>query len=272
MKKILLACDLNRTVLPDGPAPVSGNAYKYFKKFVEKKDVAFSYMTGMHLSKSVNAIEKFDVPYPDYLVCDVGTSLYVQRNGNYKNYDEWQEKFRSEWRKLDRNFAYKVLSKISYLRIQEKENQSEFKLSFYFPVIIKRETIDRQVKGVLSNIDFNFQAVISYNIIDKVGYLDVLPKSATKGHALEFMQSIFDFKEENIVYAGDSGNDIEPLTIGYKGIIVNNADKDFKNEVLRVAEEKGLIDKIYLAKGGYRKMNGNYVAGILEGLEYFGFV
>jgi hypothetical protein len=42
--------------------------------------------------------------------------------------------------------------------------------------------------------------------------------------------------------------------------------------VKKIATEKNILDKIYFAKDGFSGMNGNYVAGILEGLNYFGFL
>ena len=71
------------------------------------------------------------------------------------------------------------------------------------------------------------------------------------------------------VFAGDSGNDMPVLTSGLQSILVRNAEEDIKAEAIQSLKRKGLEDKLYLAHGGFLGMNGNYAAGVLEGLVHF---
>ena len=84
--------------------------------------------------------------------------------------------------------------------------------------------------------------------------LDILPQNSGKGNALSFVLKKYYAKESRILIAGDSGNDLEMLSLGYPSVIVGNAEKELqslKNTPL-----------LYKAKGCY-------AAGIKEGWEFF---
>jgi hypothetical protein len=52
-------------------------------------------------------------------------------------------------------------------------------------------------------------------------------------------------------------------------VIVANASADLIRQARQLASEAGTTPHLYVAKGGYQGMNGNYSAGILEGLAHF---
>ena len=104
-----------------------------------------------------------------------------------------------------------------------------------------------------------------------IGLLDILPKYSTKITALEYLRKKLGLEKEEIIYCGDSGNDILPLTFGYRSILVRNSIDEVKNTVKRSLEQKGISDRLYIAKGCQR-LNGYYVSGIIEGLINFGII
>lgn len=71
-----------------------------------------------------------------------------------------------------------------------------------------------------------------------------------------------------MIYAGDSGNDILPLTYGYKGILVKNAPDEVKEEVLNIAKAAQISELVYVASGQYDE-DGNYASGVIEGIKHF---
>ncbi|BBO66108.1 hypothetical protein DSCA_00380 [Desulfosarcina alkanivorans] len=80
--------------------------------------------------------------------------------------------------------------------------------------------------------------------------------------------------QENIdslstVFAGDSGNDLDALTSGLPVILVKNASRDVYQATFDKLKSMGLQERLYLAKGNFMEMNGNYAAGVLEGLAHF---
>jgi hypothetical protein len=50
---------------------------------------------------------------------------------------------------------------------------------------------------------------------------------------------------------------------------VANAMPSVAKEALAAAQAAGQLDNLYLAKGGFLDMNGNYSAGILEGVAHY---
>ena len=52
-------------------------------------------------------------------------------------------------------------------------------------------------------------------------------------------------------------------------MLVANAEEDVRQRVLEIASSRDALDSLYLASGGFLGMNGNYSAGILEGVAHF---
>ena len=71
------------------------------------------------------------------------------------------------------------------------------------------------------------------------------------------------------VFCGDSGNDIFPLTAGFAGVLVRNADGQLVASV-KAAMEKDPELRAYFAKGGFRGLSGYYTSGVIEGAYHYG--
>jgi len=78
-----------------------------------------------------------------------------------------------------------------------------------------------------------------------------------------------DFGYSNTVFCGDSGNDIEVLISPIPSVLVANSQAPVCELAIKLANENGRADKLYIAKGGFHGMNGNYAAGILEGIAHY---
>ena len=77
------------------------------------------------------------------------------------------------------------------------------------------------------------------------------------------------FDLTNTVFAGDSGNDLAVLTSHIKSVLVGNACSRVREDSLQQALNMGEANALYFAKGGFLGMNGNYSAGILEGVAHY---
>ena len=101
------------------------------------------------------------------------------------------------------------------------------------------------------------------------GLLDVLPERATKYHAIRFLMGHKGFSEQDTVFAGDSGNDLPVLSSSLRTVLVANAAEEVREEAQHLSATRGTSDSLYLARGDFLGMNGNYSAGILEGIAHF---
>jgi hypothetical protein len=77
------------------------------------------------------------------------------------------------------------------------------------------------------------------------------------------------FSYLNTVFCGDSGNDIEVLASPIPAVLVANSQPDVRELARRLAEEMGYVEQLYIASGDFMGMNGNYSAGILEGVAHY---
>lgn len=263
----ILATDLDRTLLPNGSWERDDDAIDLFNELTEQHDVLVVYVTGRNLQLTEKAIQEFGVRFPHVLVGDVGTSIRQYENGEWKFDDGWIEhvkKASPRWSAADIKAA---IAGVEGIQEQEREHLNPFKQSYYVTHDKKDqilEEIDRLVKGKFDEV-----IIYSYDSQDGKGLLDFLPDSATKQTALEYVAEEFESKKGDVLFCGDSGNDIFPLTAGFRGVLVRNADDQLVRNVKRALDENSDL-KVYFAKGNFQGLNGYYTSGVIEGAYHYG--
>jgi hydroxymethylpyrimidine pyrophosphatase-like HAD family hydrolase len=152
---------------------------------------------------------------------------------------------------------------------QESAKQGRFKCSFYAPVSVDTDALKQRMQERLNR--HNLAAHIVWSIDDnrQLGLVDVLPDRASKLHALRFLMQHSGFSLNNTLFAGDSGNDLEVLTSDIPAVLVANATDSIRTQARNLCKAAGTEQAFYAAQGGFRGMNGNYSAGLLEGLVHF---
>ncbi len=267
--KLLLMCDLDRTVIPNGQEPVSLQAMDLFKNFVKQKTVILAYASGRSLQLIKSAIKEYGLPFPSIAVGDVGTSIYECKQGKYRKNTGWSDKISGDWRGKTGKDINKIVCGILELTLQEKEKQNTFKQSYYIdPEDITGDLL-KKIETRLKNARIAAQVVSSIDQTQKIGFIDIVPRSADKKHALQYLEKFLKLSRRQIIFAGDSGNDVQALASGYNAIVVANARKEIKMRVRALSRKQSIISSIYFAHGGFKGMNGNYSAGILEGIAHF---
>jgi len=266
---VLLCTDLDRTVLPNGPWEESARARTLFRRFSARDEVRLAYVSGRHKELIQEAVSAYDIPVPDYAIGDVGTTIYEVRDGAWLEWAEWWDDIGPDWAGMERNELAALFGDLSELRLQEPEKQNRYKLSYYTSAELDRPALFKRMEARLAEADVRANLIWSVDELTHVGLLDVLPASANKVHAIRFLVERKGYDESRTVFAGDSGNDLPALTSGMQAVLVANANGEVRSEALQVVNDKGIEDKLYLARGGFLGMNGNYSAGILEGLAHF---
>jgi len=267
---MILATDLDRTLLPNGPDEFSGELDTFFEKIAEA-GISLWYVTGRNIEQFQEAKKKFGVCDPQYLIAHVGTRIYEHDGKHLIEMDSWSDHVHELNPHWQREQIISLMPFADYadagLREQEDENQNAFKVSLYLDDHDKKDEVVRTIRTRLANDGIEPDIIWSFDPLkDDVGLIDILPKGATKLGALQFLEEHTGRVKQDIIYAGDSGNDLAPLTAGYRVIVVNNAPDDVKQEVRNTASNKA-----YIAKGG-EYGDGNYANGVLEGLQHFGVV
>ncbi|KPK10916.1 MAG: haloacid dehalogenase [Myxococcales bacterium SG8_38] len=267
--EVLLCSDLDRTIIPNGPQPESPRARPLLRAVAERPELTLSYVTGRHRALLIQALEEYELPIPDYAIGDVGTTIYEIEDGRWHLWERWSEEIAVDWRGCHHDDLQRMFSDLELLRLQESEKQNVFKLSYYAPADIERQGLLDEMNERLDAEGIRASLIWSIDEMKHVGLLDVLPKRATKKHAIEFLMKNKGFGIEQTVFAGDSGNDLPALTSGLQAVLVKNAIDEVRNAAVERAEANGCRERLYLAQGGFLGMNGNYSAGVLEGLVHF---
>jgi len=266
---ILLCSDLDRTLLPNGPQPESPKARKLLRMLAGHPEVTLAYVSGRHKGLLQQAIDEYDLPQPDYAIGDVGTTIYETGDSEWRPWTSWHAEIAADWRGRTRADLQQCLAGVEQLRLQEAAKQNVFKLSYYAPADAEPDELLERVRERLEAEGVHASLIWSVDEMADVGLLDVLPEHATKLHAVEFLMQQKNFTPQQTVFAGDSGNDLPVLTSGLQAVLVGNARDVVREEALQGVQLAGHQTSLYLARGGLLGMNGNYSAGVLEGLVHF---
>jgi HAD superfamily hydrolase (TIGR01484 family) len=269
LPKILLCSDLDRTLIPNGYQEESAHARPVFRQLAANANIYLAYVSGRDKQLIIDAIEEFYLPEPDYAIGDVGTTLYRITNGNWQLSDEWGDEIGTDWKGLSWKELAEFLEDIDDIQLQEPEKQSQYKLSFYTDQDVDHPHLKQKIHLVLAQKGLLANIIWSVDEIRTNGLLDIIPARANKLHAIEFLMKQEQFSEENTLFAGDSGNDLDVLTSGLQAILVKNAMDEVRKEAIETLSAKHMMHQLYLPKGNFRGMNGNYAAGVLEGLVHF---
>jgi HAD superfamily hydrolase (TIGR01484 family) len=268
-KRILICTDLDRTLLPNGKQPESPGARGAFTRLVSRPEVTLAYVSGRHRELVEDAIRDYELPLPDWVIGDVGTTIYQVRAGAWLHWPEWEQEVSADWRGLTADNLRPLFSDLQSLRLQEESKQNRYKLSYYLPLPTDIRALKKEMSRRLNLASMAASLIYSVDEAASTGLLDVLPALATKLHAVEFLMQHQGFDYANTVFAGDSGNDLPVLASAVPSVLVANADGDVIEQAKTQALQQGTMAALYLAQGGFLGMNGNYSAGILEGVAHY---
>jgi sucrose-6F-phosphate phosphohydrolase len=263
----ILATDLDRTLLPNGRWAPDERAIDLFNQLTAASGVAVVYVTGRNLALTERAIEEYGVRHPDVLCGDVGTSIRRYRGGHWHRDEGWESHVHRSSPRWSAQAIREAVARVAGLVEQEPEHLNPFKQSYY----VDHGSRERILAEIAERVEGRYDEVTiySYDSEDDKGLLDFLPNSATKQTALEYVARAFGAPREEVVFCGDSGNDIFPLTAGFSGVLVRNADEQLVQQVQSAqAADPGL--RVYYARGGFNGLNGYYTSGVIEGAFHYG--
>ncbi len=268
-ERLLLCSDLDRTLLPNGPQPESPQARPLLRRLAAHPDLILAYVSGRHLALIEQAIAEYDLPRPQFAVGDVGTSIYRLVGGEWRLWDQWSQYIATDWAGHRADDLAPLFADIGIIALQEPEKQNRFKLSYYADPAHDHVALLADMRRRLQARGVRASLMWSVDETTATGLLDVLPASATKLGAVRFLMAELGIGETRTLFAGDSGNDLPVLTSGIPAVLVANVISEVRDEAEWGAQAAGHADRLYVARGGFLGMNGNYAAGVLEGLAHF---
>jgi sucrose-phosphate synthase len=240
----LFVTDVDNTLIGDADALKA--LFEYTEAAGDK--LLFAVATGRRLGSALAELEKWNIPEPDFLIASVGTEIY---SGSKRVLDtSWRKHINYRWEpdKIRKEIARAFRG----IELQPDIDQREFKISYIMTdpkIAPSKAKIMRHLrqKRLLANVVFSLGQ-----------FIDIIPIRASKGLAVRQLAFRWGLPMENIVVAGDSGNDEDMLKGDTYGIVVKNYSPE-------IEKLRDVSTKIYFAEQERAK-------GILEGLQHFGFL
>ncbi len=236
----LIVTDLDNTLAGDVEALA-----EFASILDEHEDIGFGIATGRHLDSALELIGELGLPRPDVLDTCAGTQLHY---GEKLTPDgSWQQQIGYAWKRAE---IRELLDPLPGFYPQPQNDQSEFKVSYE----IDPETSPKvsEIKKRLREAGLRAKVVLSLGM-----YLDIIPVRGGSEMSMRHVMWKWGFSPENVLVAGDSGNDAGMLLGRTLGVVVGNHSKELKRLKNR--------PRVYFAEGCHAR-------GIIEGIQYYNFL
>ncbi|MET0064899.1 MAG: HAD-IIB family hydrolase [Candidatus Thiodiazotropha sp.] len=267
---LLICTDLDRTLLPNGHQPESPGARDAFARLCGSRQVSLAFVSGRDRGLVEQAMAEYELPRPDYVIADVGSTLYaLDDQGGWNAMQEWYDAIAPDWAGYDHAALRQLFEEWPELELQEEEKQNRFKLSFYASPDLDADALRQRMYNRLQSLGVSAHLIWSVDETTATGLLDLLPESAGKYPSIDFLRRHLGYQIESVMFSGDSGNDLDVLVSPVPSVLVANAVPEVQSEALKQVAERGTAAQFYQATGGYLGMNGYYSAGILEGVHHY---
>ncbi|MEZ0260030.1 MAG: HAD-IIB family hydrolase [Alphaproteobacteria bacterium] len=247
--RLILFADFDYTVHdPDNPQH-DGVLDEYLCELKgQGVEVYMCYVTGRSHANFIEKIAPLAVPRPDFAICGVGTQMFDFSHGAV--YEKWhahlviQEEagWHNEQVQADMRAFFDARGTIA----------PEVDPAWVLPHKISY-LVDKMLVEDLAALQVHFaEAGHKVNLVySEQKFLDILPAGCNKGLAIDWFvreHHIQPSKDDIIVFAGDSGNDIagfasEALT---HRIVVGN-----RHELVNALAQSGLLERCMHMKDGF---------------------
>jgi sucrose-phosphate synthase len=238
---VMLASDIDNTLTGCAPSAALFNAW------IARDRPMFAVATGRSLPEARRILRDWNLPSPRVFITSVGTEVYLpDAEGRLCLDERFAQKLDAGWQ---RDRVERALKEFGF-NWQARVEQRRWKLSGFGDMRTARR-LERHLarRGVAAQI------VASHGRL-----IDVLPLAAGKGPAVCAAARRLGMPMDRVVVAGDSGNDFDMLQAVEdgpgRGILVGNAMDGLR--------ERLSGRRLYHARAAH-------AAGVLEGLETFGF-
>jgi sucrose-6F-phosphate phosphohydrolase len=259
----MLASDLDGTLIPRTDIPDYAEPLARFKEvFKTRSDCMLAYVTGRGLDLAREGIRQTGLPRPDVMVCDVGTSIYHFKSGEWQPDESYRQSMQQQLGAASMQETTALLREYEGITPQEPEQQAEFKNSFYMDLSRTDRSVVDAIQGRLKQQGFQISPIYSVDPLRQCGLLDLLPGGTGKDFSLFYLSRLFDLPQNQLLFSGDSGNDMRAFLSGFSAIAVGNTPDAVKEEA-RTRRQKGT--RLYIS-------NAPLINGVLEGMRHYGML
>jgi sucrose-6F-phosphate phosphohydrolase len=256
------ATDLDGTLIPLTKHPQNQTDLAAVARLLCEHQLSTVFVTGRHYESVKTAMAEHALPQPDWIICDVGTTILKRtENGTFQPVDTYATHLAARISACPADEIATIHTDIPALRLQESEKQGPFKVSFYSAA----ETLIATTNAVaeyLENHNAPWSIISSVDPFNGDGLIDLLPMGVSKSYAIDWWAAQQNLTADQVIFAGDSGNDIAALTAGYRAIVVSNAAAEIVQQTTSKHNDAAWTDRLFLS-------STPATSGVVEGLRHF---
>lgn len=240
-REFVLATDLDGTFL-GGSEEDRRSLYDLIEE--NRPTFGLIFVTGRDPEFIAELCDERGVPWPDYVIGDVGTTIAeVTPNRGISPIKPLEEDIASRWN--DSGDKVREILK-DHPGLQLQPTSFRYRVSYD----LDAENYDSLAEAMVAAL--NLDHLISDN-----RYFDVLPKGVSKGPSLRRLINHLDIGEKRVLAAGDTLNDLSMLSCGLPAVAVGGAEDAL---LAKVSD----LDHVYTA-------SAIGAGGILEAIEALDF-
>ncbi|MES5098373.1 HAD-IIB family hydrolase [Agrobacterium sp. BA1120] len=216
MKQVrVFSTDLDGTVVGNDAA--TARFRDFWQSLPEEMRPLLVFNSGRLLDDQFELMEQVPLPPPDYVIGGVGTMLSCRDQPSLR-----QAYTASLGKAFDTDKILSLVSDFPGTSIQPDRYQHGLKSSWYLHDASEADLLD--IEKRLAENDIDARIVYSSN-----RDLDILPRAADKGAAITWLCDHLELGLDEVVVAGDTGNDRAMFELpGVRGIAVSNALPELK--------------------------------------------
>lgn len=233
--ELVIATDLDGTFLHGK----EGEKQQFYELIDQHKHkVLLVYLTGRSKA-DVSVLYQDNFPKADYVISGVGAEIYSGHD--MQPLTAVQQAIDHLWQDSDEHVKALLADDAG---LSHRPIESPNRMAYHYdPHQIQPATLDK-----INHAGFDY--VLAYQ-----RYLDVLPKGVNKGSSLKRLVEHLAISQQHVVTFGDSMNDHAMFDVGYKSVIVANAEEELKN--------------LHKQNKNVYHSQTEGIHGMIEGLKYF---